>query len=111
MAFIKYHKEKTKKGSSTKTVGINRKGRFVFYKPIIQKYFSDHHYVDLYYDPETRKMGIMPLKDPSTDSFKIQGKTTKMVIAKKFMNRFQITVEDKRYDFTVNDDGMLIIQL
>ena len=47
---------------------------------------------------------------PTPDSFKIQGQTTKMVVAKKFLNRFQIPVEDKRYEFEY-EDGMLIVQL
>lgn len=110
MGFIKYQKEKLKKGISAKTIGINHKGRFAFYKPVVEKFFNNCDYVELFFDPETKKIGIMPVNAESYDSFKIQGKTTKMVIAKKFLNRFKICIEDRRYEFT-NEDGMLTIQL
>ncbi len=110
MGFIKYQKEKSKKGISSKTIGINRKGRFAFYKPVVEKFFEKAEYVELYYDPETKKIGVLPLTEPSPDCFKIQGRTTKMIVAKKFLNRFQIQIEDRRYDF-VPENNMLIVQL
>jgi hypothetical protein len=110
VAFVKYQKEKNKKGISAKTIGINRKGRFAFYKPVVEKYLQDSSYVELFFDPDAKKVGILPVQEPSVDAFKIQGKTTKMIVAKKFLNRFQIPVEDKRYDFEY-EDGMLIVQL
>ncbi len=110
MAFIKYQRERMKKGISSKTIGINNKGRFAFYKPVVEKFIGDCKYVELYFDPENRKIGILPIKNESFDSFKIQGKTTKMVIAKKFLNRFKIPVEDRRYEFS-EEGGMLVIQL
>ncbi|NLY73792.1 MAG: hypothetical protein GX075_00610 [Firmicutes bacterium] len=110
MAFIKFQKEKPKKGATSKTIGVNRKGRFAFYKPVVEKYFNDKKHVELYFDPDENKIGILPVSEPTPDSFKIQGQTTKMVVAKKFLNRFQIPVEDKRYEFE-HQDGMLIIKL
>ncbi len=110
MAFIKFQKEKTKKGATSKTIGINRKGRFAFYKPVVEKYLNEINFVELFFDPEVKKMGILPVNEPTPDSFKIQGQTTKMVVAKKFLNRFQIPIEDKRYEFEY-EDGMLIVQL
>ena len=110
MGFIKYQKENVKKGISAKTIGINRKGRFAFYKPVVEKYLQNANYIELFYDPETKKIGILPSADSTPDSFKVQGKTTKMIVAKKFLKRFQISVEDKRYDFSM-ENGMLIIQL
>jgi hypothetical protein len=110
VGFVKYQKENIKKGISAKTIGINRKGRFAFYKPVVEKYLQNINHLELYFDPETKKVGILPLSEPTSDSFKIQGKTTKMIVAKKFLNRFQISVEDRRYDFTV-ENGMLVIQL
>ncbi|HBE80574.1 MAG TPA: hypothetical protein DDW65_22735 [Firmicutes bacterium] len=110
MSFIKYQKEKSKKGISSKTIGINRKGRFAFYKPVVEKHLQNIDYVELYFDPETKKVGILPLDEPTADCFKIQGRTTKMIVAKKFLNRFQIAVEDRRYDFAA-ENGMLIVQL
>jgi hypothetical protein len=110
MAFIKYQKESSKKGISSKTIGINRKGRFAFYKPVVENFLKDYEYVELFYDPETNKIGILPVTESTHDSFKIQGKTTKMVIAKKFLNRFKISIEDRRYEFATEDD-MLVIKL
>jgi hypothetical protein len=110
MGFIKYQKENAKKGVSSKTIGINHKGRFAFYKPVVEKYLKDIHYIELFYDPDTRKVGLLPSTEPTPDAFKIQGKTTKMIVAKKFLNRFHISVEDRRYNFS-NENGMLIIQL
>lgn len=110
MGFIKFQKERPKKGATSKTIGINRKGRFAFYKPVVEKYLDSISFVELFFDPDEKKMGILPVKEPTPDAFKIQGQTTKMVVAKKFLNRFQIPVEDKRYEFDY-EDGMLIIQL
>lgn len=110
MGFVKYQKENIKKGISSKSIGINHKGRFAFYKPVVEKYLQNINHIELYFDPETKKVGILPALDATPDSFKIQGKTTKMIVAKKFLNRFQISVEDRRYDFSV-ENGMLIVQL
>jgi hypothetical protein len=110
LGFIKFQKEKPKKGATSKTIGINRKGRFAFYKPVIEKYFDNISFVELFFVPDEKKVGILPVKEPTPDAFKIQGQTTKMVVAKKFLNRFQIPIEDKRYEFDY-EDGMLIIQL
>jgi hypothetical protein len=110
MAFIKYQKESSKKGISSKTIGINRKGRFAFYKPVVENFLKNYDYVELFYDPETNKIGILPVNESTNDAFKIQGKTTKMVIAKKFLNRFKIPIEDRRYEFAAEDE-MLIIKL
>jgi len=110
MSFIKYQKDKSKKGISAKTIGINRKGRFAFYKPVVQNFFKNCDYVEMFFDPETKKIGILPIQKQTFDSFKIQGKTTKMVIAKKFLNRFQIPVDDRRYEFAIEDE-MLVIRL
>ena len=77
MGFIKFQKEKSKKGISLKTIGINRKGRFAFYKPVVEKHLQNINYVELYFDQETKKVGILPLSEPTTDCFKIQGHTTK----------------------------------
>lgn len=110
MGFVKYQKENLKKGISAKTIGINSKGRFAFYKPVVEKYLQNVDHIELFYDSETKKVGIMPTTEPTTDSFKIQGMTTKMIVAKKFLNRFKISVEDRRYDF-VYENGMLVIPL
>lgn len=111
MGFVKYQKKNLKKGISAKTIGINRKGRFAFYKPVVEKYLQNADHIELFYDPETKKVGILPTNEPTSDSFKIQGMTTKMIVAKKFLNRFQIPVEDRRYDFMVEENGMLVIPL
>jgi len=110
VAFLKYQKEKPKKGISSKTIGLNKKGRFAFYKPVVENFLNDINHVELFFDPETKKIGILPVPEETYDSFKIQGKTTKMVIAKKFIKRFNIPIEDRRYEFSY-EDGMLTIQV
>jgi hypothetical protein len=110
MSFVKYQKEKARQKGVTNSIGISRKGRFAFYKQVIQKHFNNAEYVEFFYDNKENKIGILPTIEPSTDSFKIQGVTTKTVTAKKFINRFQIPVEDRRYNFDFKD-GMIIIQL
>jgi hypothetical protein len=111
VAFIKYCKDRTnQKRSSYCTIGINEKGRFTFYKPVVQKYLQGADYVELLFDPEDRQIGIIPLVDATADALRIQGRTTKMIIAKKFLNKFNINIENKRYEFT-NDGQMIIIKI
>lgn len=110
MGFVKFQKENVKKGNSSNTIGLNRKGRFAFYKPVVEKYLANVEFVELFYDPENAKIGILPVAAYSHDAFRIQGKTTKMIVAKKFFNRFKITVENRRYEFSA-DNGMLTIKL
>jgi hypothetical protein len=111
MAFIKYCKDgRNKKRSSDCTIGINEKGRFAFYKPVVQKHLQGADYVELLFDPEDRQIGIVPLASATTDALRIQGKTTKMIIAKKFLNKFNINVENRRYEFK-NDGQMIVIKI
>jgi hypothetical protein len=110
VAFVKYQKEKAIKRVSSKTVGINGKGRFAFYKPVVEKYFQNANYVELFFDPNEKKLGILPVAEPTADSFRIQGKTTKMIVAKRFLNHFQISIEDRRYSFEPENE-MLVVQL
>jgi hypothetical protein len=111
MAFIKYCKEgKGKKRSSDCTIGINEKGRFAFYKPVVKNHLQNASYVELLFDPEDRKIGIVPLSEATADALPIQGKTTKMIIAKKFLNKFNINIEKKRYEFR-NDGQMIVIKI
>jgi hypothetical protein len=110
VAFVKYCKGKSNKRSSDCTIGINQKGRFAFYKPVVQKYLQGADYVELLFDPEDRQIGIVPLAKATADALPIQGKTTKMVIAKKFLNKFNINIENKRYEFS-NDGQMIIIKI
>lgn len=108
MGFVKFEKENPKKSITTNTIGINSKGRFAFYKQIVEGILKDINYVELYYDPENKIIGIKPINDSNPNTFKIQGKTTRMIVAKKFLNRFQISVNQTRYQFTQEDDMILI---
>lgn len=110
MSFAKYQKTVSRRGISAKTIGVTVKGRFAFYKPVIEKFFKECNFVELFYDAENHRIGILPLQHESPDALRIQGKTTKMIIAKKFLNRFKIAVEDRRYEFTV-ENNMLVISL
>jgi hypothetical protein len=109
VAFVKYEKVGVQRGISSRTIGISQKGRFAFYKPVLAKHFKDAEHVELYFDPENKHIGILPVEEPTDDSFKIQGKNTKMVIAKKFLNKFKIPVEDRRYEFEVDDEEKMIV--
>jgi hypothetical protein len=112
MAFVKYKRAQVQRGISSRTIGISKKGRFAFYKPVISKHFNEAEHVELYFDPEKKSIGILPVNVPTDDSFKIQGKSTKMVIAKKFLNKFQIPIEDRRYEFEISDDdNMMVVRL
>jgi hypothetical protein len=110
MAFVKFKKEKNRGKLSAKTIGINEKGRFAFYKPVVSNHFREKEHVELFYDMERNKIGILPVDEGTNDSFKLQGKTTKMVIAKKFLNRFKIPVENRRYEFEIEND-MIVVNL
>jgi hypothetical protein len=111
MGFVKYQKEtKSNKAITSKTIGINEKGRFAFYKPIIKEFLQDKPFVELYYDPENKNIGIKPISEFTPNAFKLQGKTTKMIVAKKFLKQFNILVKNTRYTFN-HENEMLIIQL
>jgi hypothetical protein len=112
MAFVKYERLHVQRGVSSRTIGISKKGRFAFYKPVITKHFNEAEHVELYFDPEKKHIGILPVTEPTDDSFKIHGKSTKMVIAKKFLNKFNIPIEDRRYEFDISDDDhMMVVRL
>jgi hypothetical protein len=111
MAFVKYERVGVQRGVSSCTIGISRKGRFAFYKPVVAKHFHEAEHVELYFDPEKRHIGILPVTIPTDNSFKIQGKSTKMVIAKRFLNKFKIPIEDRRYEFEISDDNMMVVRL
>jgi hypothetical protein len=111
MSFIKYQKEKKRLNAITsKTIGINEKGRFAFYKPILKEFIKDKLYVELYYDSENKNIGIKPISEFTPNAFKLQGKTTKMIVAKKFLKQFNILVKNNRYEFNTENE-MLIISL
>ncbi len=110
MGFVKYQKAKGRIKNPTNTIGISVEGRFSFYRPVVKKYFEGINYVELFHDPDGQKIGILPLVEPSKDSFRIQGRTTKMIVAKRFLKKFGIPVENKRYAFA-EENGMLVIEL
>lgn len=111
MSFIKYQKEKRGiKSITSKTIGINEKGRFAFYKPILKEFIKNKQFVELYYDPENKSIGIKPILESTPNAFKLQGKTTKMIVAKKFLKQFNILIKNNRYEFNTENE-MLIISL
>jgi hypothetical protein len=111
MGFIKYQKEsKGAKSITAKTIGISDKGRFAFYKPIFEKFLKDKPFVELYYDLENNKIGIKPVSELTPSAFRLQGNTTKMIVAKKFLKQFNISVTKNRYEFN-DENEMLVIPL
>jgi hypothetical protein len=112
MAFIKYQKEQQPVSQYKNTIGINHKGQFVFYKSVVQNYLNNVRYVELLFDPEEQKIGILLLNKVTENAIRIHGKTTKMIIAKKFLKKFNINIKDKRYEFKSDDnEQMLIIKI
>ncbi len=111
MGFVKYQKEKKDTRSITaNTIGINNKGRFAFYKPTFEKFLKDKPFIELYYDPEDKKIGIKPVAEFTPNAFRLQGNITKMIIAKKFLKQFNISVTKNRYEFN-DENEMLVISL
>lgn len=105
--FIKYEKSQAKKVIKKK-IGINLKGRIVFYKNMKED-LENPYFVNLLFDDETNRIGIKPIKREDTAFFRIQGTSTRFIYAKRFFNHFGIHPEG-RFDYTV-EDGMLVVQL
>lgn len=105
--FVKYEKTPVKKGIGKK-IGIDKRGRIVFYKETVAD-LKTPFFVILLFDPETNRIGIKPVKREDETFFSVQGSKTKFVNAKRFFNHFGIHPEG-RFDYTV-EDGMLVVQL
>jgi hypothetical protein len=111
MGFVKYQKKpKNTRSITVNTIGINDKGRFAFYKPIFEKFLKDKPFIELYYDPENKQIGIKPVSELTPGAFKLQGNITKMIVAKKFLKQFNISVTKNRYEFN-DENEMLVISI
>jgi hypothetical protein len=99
-----------------KKIGIRKNGQIVIYNAALPDFTHNENKIfmpdaELYFDPETRQIGIKPVMD-SDSSIPVKGANTKIICAKKFFNRFDVNPLNVygRYDYIVHN-GMLIIQL
>lgn len=101
--------------ADTPEVSIWKKGTIAFTKAAEEKYgIKQYRYASLYFDPDTRKIGIKLTNDRSRpkDVFKItQGKSNLVITAPPFFKKLKLSTEKtKRYEILEEDD-MLVIKL
>jgi hypothetical protein len=94
------------------TVTVLKTGQLGINQVCHEKYFKDFKYVILYYDRESKKIGIQPTNDISNDAYNIrlsrQGKLAN-ISAIAFIKHFKIEHnESKAYMATWNDEGKLV---
>ena len=99
----------------TPEVSIWKKGTIAFTKAAEEQYgIKQYRYASLYFDPDTRKIGIKLTNDRSRpkDVFKITpGKSNLVITAPQFFIKFKLSTEKtKRYEILEEDD-MLVIKL
>lgn len=101
--------------ADTPEVSIWKKGTIAFTKAAEEQYgIKQYRYASLYFDPDTRKIGIKLTNDRSRpkDVFKITlGKSNLVITAPQFFKKFKLSTEKtKRYEILEEDD-MLVIKL
>jgi hypothetical protein len=95
---------------SGKKIQILENGKIAFSKEAVSDLYP-RQYIDLYYDPDEKRIKLEPLDDyGSDDSFKIRGIFNLHIDAKPFFEHFGIPVRTGEYEYTL-DRGMLIMQL
>lgn len=102
--------------ADTPEVSIWKKGTIAFTKAAEEQYgIKQYRYASLYFDPDTRKIGIKLTNDRSRpkDVFKITpGKSNLVITAPQFFKKFKLSTEKtKRYEILLEEDGMLVIKL
>jgi hypothetical protein len=95
---------------SGKKIQILENGKIAFSKEAVLDLYP-HHCIDLYYDPDEKKIKLEPLDDYGSDSsFRLKGLFNLFIAAKDFFEHFEIPIPVGKYDYTL-DQGMLIVQL
>jgi hypothetical protein len=95
---------------SGEKIHILENGKIAFSKEAVSDLYP-HHYIDLYYDPDEKKIKLEPLNDYGSDSsFRLKGLFNLYIAAKDFFEHFEIPISGGEYDYTL-DHGMLIVQL
>jgi hypothetical protein len=69
LAFELY--EGTRGTTEAEEVSITATGNIVISPRLTEKYFSDAEFVELYFDAETRRIGIKPLKKETEHSLRL----------------------------------------
>lgn len=94
-------------------IKINENYQIVLSHSLIKNYCKGIQYVELYYDSETKQIGIKPLLEKTPHSFCISGTTTRKITAKRFFEYYSIPLPSKEnWSRKVNfKDGILIFDL
>lgn len=79
-------------------ISINSKGKLGISRKIFEEYFGKNKYVLLAFDEEKKRIGLKPIPEKQSNSFKVsevttkQGYTTRHISAKNFFNHFRINL-------------------
>ena len=106
--YIKKSKPNYKRADKVK---FTHNGKIIFYVGMYKKYLPEVSHVELYWNNNTRQVGIRPLEETTDNSFALHGKTTKSITCSGFFKAFDIKLQDKYelHSFVV-EDGLLKIQ-
>jgi len=117
MTFIKFDKRGAKIYKNEPSITITRMGIFSIGKLAYEKYFTDRKYVILYYDPESKIIGLQPTNESTPEAHTIRvfpsGKAISFS-AKPFLDFFGIEYASGSRTYVVNwneKDGMVEIDL
>ena len=103
-------------GSKEKLVSISKVGNIGLSAPVVELYFKGKRYVELYYDPKGKRIGLRPLDKKSPDALTIRydkkGRVGQ-VIARGFLKAFNINIEgiQKYVGKWISRTNMLVINL
>src|SRR5712692_3591045 len=89
MGFELYKKQRA--SSDEETVSISSVGIITFSPALVEKHLSDLGFVELYYDQQSKKIGVKPVKTETEYAYKLveQGKR-KAVSGSGFLNNYKI---------------------
>lgn len=69
MAFKEFQRKRTHSGEPA--VSITKYGNFVLNSSCIGRYFADRKYAKLYWDADTKRVGIKPMKNKDEHSYSV----------------------------------------
>jgi hypothetical protein len=109
--FQLYIKNGSKHNNRADRIKFTHNGKIVFYVGMYKKYLPEAKYVELYWNNNTRQIGIRPVEEITDNSFALQGKTTRYVTCRGFFKAFDIKMENKceLHSFAI-EDGLIKIQ-
>lgn len=71
--------------------------KIIIYVNAWRKHFKGKLYVELYFDYESRRIGFVPLDEPTADAYKLTGKNARSFACKKFFLENDIHVGETGY--------------